>query len=214
MSRMKRWTMSVTSWVDGVLAQIENHEANVDAAIVRVRKSTARARVQLRRVERDQTKLKDNLAAEDEASSAWLRRVKATKDEDAALECLRRAKTAERRCARLRERLGEHERTHKEPQRRHRAGIELNDRLSELVERRNLMRTRQSRAEAMHGMATATTPIGDLEDLFERWETRVTEVEIASDAADYVDTFEAEFESAEQTAALLEELREMRLEEQ
>jgi phage shock protein A len=203
--------MSVTSWVDGVLAQIENHEANVDAAIVRVRKSTARARVQLRRVERDQTKLKDNLAAEDEASSAWLRRVKATKDEDAALECLRRAKTAERRCARLRERLGEHERTHKELS----DGIgQLNDRLSELVERRNLMRTRQSRAEAMHGMATATTPIGDLEDLFERWETRVTEVEIASDAADYVDTFEAEFESAEQTAALLEELREMRLEEQ
>lgn len=211
MNRMKRWTMSVTSWVDGVLAQIENHEANVDAAIVRVRKSTARARVQLRRVERDQTKLKDNLAAEDEASSAWLRRVKATKDEDAALECLRRAKTAERRCARLRERLGEHERTHKELS----DGIgQLNDRLSELVERRNLMRTRQSRAEAMHGMATATTPIGDLEDLFERWETRVTEVEIASDAADYVDTFEAEFESAEQTAALLEELREMRSEEQ
>ena len=211
MNRMKRWTMSVTSWVDGVLAQIENHEANVDAAIVRVRKSTARARVQLRRVERDQTKLKDNLAAEDEASSAWLRRVKATKDEDAALECLRRAKTDERRCARLRERLGEHERTHKELS----DGIgQLNDRLSELVERRNLMRTRQSRAEAMHGMATATTPIGDLEDLFERWETRVTEVEIASDTPDYVDTFEAEFESAEQTAALLEELREMRSEEQ
>jgi len=211
MNRMKRWTMSVTSWVDGVLAQIENHEANVDAAIVRVRKSTARARVQLRRVERDQTKLRDNLAAEDEARSAWLRRVKATKDEDAALECLRRAKIAERRGARLQERLGEHERTHQELN----DGIgQLNDRLSELVERRNLMRTRQSRAEAMHGMATATTPIGDLEDLFERWETRVTEVEIASDVGNYVDTFEIEFESAEQTAALLEELREMRSEEQ
>jgi hypothetical protein len=75
------------------------------------------------------------------------------------------------------------------------------------------MRTRQSRAEAMHGMATATTPIGDLEDLFERWETRVTEVEIAGDGGDFVDTFEAEFESAEQTAALREELREMRSEE-
>jgi phage shock protein A len=203
--------MSVTSWVDGVLAQIENHEANVDAAIVRVRKSTARARVQLRRVERDQTKLKDTLAAEDEARSAWLRRAKTTKDEDAALECLRRAKTAERRCARLRERLGEHERTHLELN----DGIgQLNGRLSELIERRNLMRTRQSRAEAMHGMATATTPIGDLEDLFERWETRVTEVEIASDAGDYIDTFEAEFESIEQTAALREELRELRSEQQ
>jgi hypothetical protein len=76
MNRVKRWTM--TSWVDGVLAQIENHEANVDAAIVSVRKSTARARVQLRRVERDQTTLRDTLAAEDEAMSAWLRRAETT----------------------------------------------------------------------------------------------------------------------------------------
>jgi phage shock protein A len=207
MNRVKRWTMTMTSWVDGVLAQIENHEANVDAAIVRARKSTARARVQLRRVERDQTTLSNTLAAEEEAMSAWLRRAKTTEGEDAALECLRQAKIAERQSTRLRARLTEHERTHKELS----DGIgQLDGRLRELLERRNLMRTRQSRAEAMHGMATATTPIGDLEDLFERWETRVTEVEIAGDVGDFVDTFEAEFESAEQTAALREELREIR----
>jgi phage shock protein A len=210
MNRVKRWTMTMTSWVDGVLAQIENHEANVDAAIVRVRKSTARARVQLRRVERDQTMLRDTLAAEDEAMSTWLRRAETTEDEDAALECLRRAKLSERHSAQLRSRLSEHERTRKELN----DGIgQLNDRLRELTERRNLMRTRQSRAEAMHGMATANTPIGDLEDLFERWETRVTEVEIAGDVSVFVDTFQAEFESAEQTAALREELREMRSED-
>ncbi|MBW2162738.1 MAG: hypothetical protein JRH14_22755 [Deltaproteobacteria bacterium] len=43
-----------------------------------MRKSTARARVQLRRVERDQTTLRDTLAAEDEAMSAWLRRAETT----------------------------------------------------------------------------------------------------------------------------------------
>jgi predicted transcriptional regulator len=52
MSRMQRWKMSVTGWVDGVLAQIENHEATVTAAISRVRQATARARVQLKRVGR------------------------------------------------------------------------------------------------------------------------------------------------------------------
>ena len=41
------------------------------------------------------------------------------------------------------------------------------------------MRTRQSRAEAMQGMATATTPIGDLEDLFERWELDASVVQAA-----------------------------------
>ena len=207
MNRVKRWTMTMTSWVDGVLAQIENHEANVDAAIVRVRKSTARARVQLRRVERDQSALKDSLATEEEATAAWLRRAKTTEGEDAALECLRRAKVAERHSAQLRARLSEHERTHKELN----DGItQLHDRLRELIERRNMMRTRQSRAEAIHGMATASTPIGDLEDAFERWETRVTEVEIAGDVGDFVDSFESDFESAEQTAALRQELREMR----
>ena len=50
MSRMQRWKMSVTGWVDGVLAQIENHEATVSSAIDRVRQSSARARVQLKRL--------------------------------------------------------------------------------------------------------------------------------------------------------------------
>ena len=62
MSRMRRWKMSVTSWVDGVLAQIENHEATVSSAISRVRQSAARARVQVKRVERDQRELRVALA--------------------------------------------------------------------------------------------------------------------------------------------------------
>lgn len=207
MNRVKRWTMTVTSWVDGVLAQVENHEANVDAAVVRVRRSIARARVQLRRVERDHATLEEALATEERAATAWRRRAMTNGDEEAALECLRRMKIAERRTAELRHRTAEHGRTRKELQ----EGIgQLNDRLRELVERRNTMRTRQSRAEAMHGMTMATSPIGDLEELFERWETRVEELEIAGDVTDHVDTFEAEFESAEQMEALREELREMR----
>ncbi|MGB5695166.1 MAG: hypothetical protein WBM46_05910 [Polyangiales bacterium] len=209
MNRVKRWTMTVTSWVDGVLAQVENHEANVDSAVARVRRSIARARVQLQRVTRDHTTLREALSDEEEAASAWRRRAMANVDEDAALECLRRAKIAERRSTQLRHRLAEHDRTQKEL---HQGIGQLTDRLRELVERRNTMRTRQSRAEAMHGMAVAATPIGDLDEVFERWESRVAEVEIAGGFADYVDTFEAELESAEEAAALREELREMRSE--
>lgn len=207
MNRVKRWTMSVTSWVDGVLAQVENHEANVDAAIVRVRKSVARARVQVRRVDRDHAALKDALATEEDATVAWSRRARTHEDEDAALECLRRAKFAERRSAQLRHRLAEHERTLKELN----DGIgQLGGRLRELIERRNIMRTRQSRAEAMHGMSNATIPIGDLNDVFDRWETRVAEIEIGGECDEYVDVFESELQSAEESAALREELRAIR----
>lgn len=209
MNRMKRWTMSVTSWVDGVLAQVENHEAAVSSAIGRVRQATARARVQLKRVERDQQAMRDTLLEEEKAIDAWRRRAKAADDETVALECLRRHKAAERRVLRLRQRLGEHERSHKELS----DGIRiLNGRLSELTERKNLMRTRQSRAQASHGMASTTGPIGDLEDVFERWEARVGEIEIASDCAEPVDLFEAEIEAVEDSASLRLELEELRAE--
>jgi len=209
MNRMKRWTMSVTSWVDGMLAQVENHEAAVSSAIGRVRQSTARARVQLKRVERDQQALRDTLLEEEEAIDAWRRRAKSAEEESVALECLRRHKAAERRVVRLRQRLDEHERCHKELS----DGIRvLNGRLCELTERKNLMRTRQSRAQAAHGMASTTGPIGDLEDVFERWETRVGEIEIASECVEPIDAFEAELEAVEESAKLRLELEELRAE--
>lgn len=207
MSRMKRWTMSVSSWVDGMLAQVENHEAAVSSAIGRVRQATARSRVQLKRVERDQQALRNALLEEEQAADAWRRRAKSAVDETIALECVRRHKAAERRVVRLRERLGEHERCHKELS----DGIRvLNGRLCELAERKSLMRTRQSRAEAAHGMASTTGPIGDLEDVFERWEARVGEIEIASERAEPIDAFEAELDAVDESAELrlaLEELR-------
>jgi phage shock protein A len=199
--------MSVTGWVDGVLAQIENHEATVTAAISRVRQATARARVQLKRVERDQQALRESLREEEAAVEAWRRRARLEDDEEKALECLRRHKGALRRVASLRHRLDEHERSHKELS----EGIRtLNAQLSELSERRNLMRTRQSHAEAAHGMVNANRPIGDLEDVFERWEARVGEIEIACESDTTIDTFEASFETAEQDADLRIELDELR----
>jgi len=210
MNRMKRWTMSVTSWVDGVLAQVENHEAAVSSAIGRVRQSTARARVQLKRVERDQQTLRETLLKDEEAMHAWRHRAKTSDDQLVALECLRRHKAAERRVLRLRQRLAEHERCHKELS----EGVRvLSARLSELTERKNLMRTRQSRAEAAHGMASTTGPIGDLEDVFERWESRVGEIEIASECAEPIDAFEAELEAAEESGELRLELAELRAED-
>ena len=207
MNRMKRWSMSVTSWVDGMLAQVENHEATVGAAITQVRKSTAEARVRLRRVERDRDRLRQTLQREEESVITWRERAKASSDEETALECLRRHKAAERRVSALKERRAEQERAHKAL----RDGIaKLNGRLGELNERRNVMRARQSRAEAVQGMSAATNPIGDLEDVFDRWDARVGEIEIAADVDDPIDTFEAELDSDEERRALSIELERLR----
>ncbi len=207
MQKVKRWALSVTGWVDHVLAQVENHEATVTAAIGRVRQSAARARVQLKRVERDQRALRDALVREEEAVEAWRRRAKAAAEEEKAIECLRRHNASKRRAAVLQHRLADHERAHKELS----EGVRvLNERLRELGERKNLMRTRQSRAEAVHGMASTSGPIVELEDVFERWEARVGEIEIASELADPVDAFEADIEAEEETEDLRAELEELR----
>ena len=199
----------MTSWVDGVLAQIENHEAAVNAAIGRVRQATARARVQLKRVERDQRSLRESLLREEQGAARWRARALDAPDEVTAIECLRRHKASERRAEVFRARLVEHERSHDELQ----EGIRvLNARLGELNERKNLMRTRQSRAEAAHGMAYAGEPIADLEELFDRWETRVGEIELASECAERIDAFESQFEKVEELAELRTELEAMRTE--
>lgn len=209
MSRIQRWKLSMTSWVDGVLSQIENHEAAVNAAIGRVRQATARARVQLKRVERDQRSLRERLVHEEQTAARWRTRAMDADGEEAAIECLRRHKASERRVEVLRARLFEHERSHEEL----REGIRaLNGRLAELNERKNVMCTRQSRAEAAHGMTHAGEPIADLEDLFDRWETRVGEIEIASECAEPIDVFESQFEKVEEIAELRMELEAMRIE--
>ncbi len=123
---------------------------------------------------------------------------------------MRRLKASERRLQQLRQRLAEHERSHKELSQ----GIRmLNARLGGLNERKNLMRTRQFRAEAAHGMASTTGPIGDLEEVFDRWETRVGEIEIASECAEPLDAFETELEAVDETADLRLELEALRAEE-
>ena len=61
-------------------------------------------------------------------------------------------------------------------------------------------------------MAGTAGPIGDLEDVFERWEARVGEIEIASECADPVDAFEAELDAADESATLRLELEELRAE--
>lgn len=207
MNRMKSWTMSMTSWVDGVLAQVENHEAAVSSAIARVRRSTAQARVQLRRVEKDEDALRDSLTKEEEAVLTWKRRAKTADHDEKAIECLRRHKASERRVIVLRRRLTEQERARKELGDGIRA---LNGRLGELKERKHVMNARQSRAEAAHGMTSATGPIGDLEDLFDRWDSRVGEMEIAVDCGDPIDGFESTIDSEEETASLQAELAELR----
>ncbi|MEE9254854.1 MAG: hypothetical protein V3U43_07960, partial [Pseudomonadales bacterium] len=175
--------------------------------------ATARAQVQLKRVREDGERLKQQCAEQREQSTRWRARARQTVgNETRAMECLRRAKTAERAVTEIERRATEHERTEQQLVADVRS---LDARLAKLKEQRNLMRTRQSRAEALgvvQGNAVQLTR--DIDEMFDRWEIRVTESEYAGGVnLATEDRFENEYLSEEEEAELRTELEELRRED-
>jgi phage shock protein A len=204
--RWKVMTQSFVAKIDGFIAQVENHEAQVTSALRELEQGVSRSKVQLVRVERDGVTIAQALAEEREALERWRERAKREEVEERALECLRRAKRSAARIGELDTQQGEHERVERQLRRDVQT---LERRLVELRQQRNTMRTRQSRAEALEIVQHSSDPNGtEIGAIFERWETRVTESEIAGGClATSGDALEAEFSSVEEEAALRVELR-------
>ena len=209
MKIIKRWTAGVTSRVDWMVSQVENQEALVNSALSDARQSTARAKVQLGRVHQDGQRLRQRVLKEEASATTWRDRAAQTSqtDEDKAIECLRRSKRCEQLIRQLRERLAEHERV--EQQLVKDVGV-MEEQLSALIEKRNLMLTRQSRAEAVKNIQGGVDSLStELDDIFDRWETRVTEQELVGSCSVQVDPLEESFASQEEESELREELRKL-----
>ncbi len=211
MGGLRRLASGLWSRVDWMVSQIENHDALVSSALHQVRGATARARVQLVRVRRDTEQLAARAAKAEADVSAWRERARseAEHDEERALECLRRARLCQHQAEALRRRHADHERAE---QRLAADVARALERVQELREQRNLLRTRQSRAEALDAIAAQNCTLRvDLEETLERWDARVTTLEIEGeiDADAASDGFEAAFVSAEERDDLRRELRQL-----
>ncbi|HEY6560390.1 MAG TPA: PspA/IM30 family protein [Polyangiaceae bacterium] len=206
MARFKRWTHGVVAGIDSLIVQVENHEALATSALNDLEHGVARSKVQLLRVERDGRALTQALCEEREAVVRWRDRARRDEDEARALECLRRYKRAEARAAELTHNHAEHQRIEQALKRDVQT---LERRLSELRQQRNTMRTRQSRAEAFAAVqGNAALESGELDSIFEHWETRVAESEVASGCLlASVDRFDEAFLDAEEAASLKLELQ-------
>jgi phage shock protein A len=212
MARIKRWTHGFVASIDSMIVQVENHEALASSALRDLEQGVARSKVQLLRVERDGRALAQSLSEEREAATRWRERAKREQDEARALECLRRHKRAEARVIELDGNQREHARIEQALKRDVQT---LERRLTDLRQQRNTMRTRQSRAEAFTAVQGGVdAESGEIGQIFERWETRVAESEVASGClVASVDSFDDEFLDAEEAAALKLELRELKEEE-
>lgn len=213
MTILGRWTSGIVSRIDAVVTRIENQEALVNAAIDEARRAAARARVQLGRVREDGNRLAEQHAAEAQGCERWKERALGCppEEEARAMECLRRSKVAGKRQQELKQRLNEHAKAQKQLS----AELErIEAQVAHLIEKRNRMRTRQSQAEAMAQVrGAAFSDPTCLSEVFERWETQVTEVELEAGLGpgrSQEDELEAEFSQEEQRRTLRSELEQLR----
>lgn len=201
-------TIGIRSRFDRMLTQIENHEAVAASALADQERALARAAAQLTRLTQSRERLCADLARARDEAGDWRRRAGHCSDDTRALECLRRwkhrtahATELDRRRETLDTLIARLERDVRGLEARH----------TELRERHRALRARESRAQAAELVAASTTRCSDVEDVFERWETQVTEQEyLVTPVVDPWGDLEVEFAREEERAELLVELQNLR----
>ena len=209
MSLIRRISTSITSSVDRAVSKVENHDAIINSALRDTQQAAARSRVRLARVRKDDHALKTRHGDLQLAASRWTNRARsiAGTDEDKALECLRRRKECELQVRNLQESIEKHD----ELEARISEQVKkIEARIGEVSQQRNMMRSRQSVAEAMRTINNIEgVSYGEIEDTFDRWEINLGETEILTGAIATTDPMDSAFLAEEDTAELRAELSEL-----
>jgi len=213
MSIFKRLSATLVSRIDQVVGEIENHDAVVQATLTDMRKKVAEAKVRLQQVQREKSRLEQQISEQQANSQRWRQRAVASakQDENKALECVSRARYCEQNASRLQQAMAHY----------HQAADKLShdihiaeQRLAEVKQKATLMRARQSSNNALLSTSDSmpdTTQF--LDDTFDRWEINITQTEMSIDTGEPVDGIEHEFLHAEQQQVLREELAALLAEE-
>ncbi len=212
-SLLSRISTTFVAGVDKTVAQIENHDALVDASLKQTRRAAAKARARLARLERDHQSLQQRIQKNQANVKQWTKRAKElyAKDRDRALQCLQRRNELLASLELDEQALQKHQQV--EQQLRDNVKT-IESRIEEVSRHRNQMRTRESAAQAQSiinelDRVGAIAPSSDLENVFERWDERITEHEIVAGTSPLdsgVDSLEAQFIKEEARAQLEQDL--------
>lgn len=209
MSILKRLSATMFSRVDQVVSEIENHDAIIETAVRDNQQALAKAKVRFNRLKADGRRLRHRLDELQASEAQWTRRArdKAGQDEQTALQCLHKRRECRRQIANAENALGEHR---KAENRLARELEIMEERVKQISQQRNLMRSRQTAAEAMRTFKAIEDCCHiNIDDTFEKWEVKVTEAELACGDFGTTDSLEQQFVEEEELADLREELNEL-----
>lgn len=206
MGIIRRISATLSSSVDRAVSRVENHDAIVEAALRETQQAAARARVRLARVRKDGASLKTRRSALAQAGERWTERAKtvAATDEAKALECLRRKRECEAQMRTVTEAITRHEELEAKVSEQVKT---IEQRIGEVTQQRNLMRSRQSVSEALSAIHSVDgVSHGDIEETFDRWEAHLGETELRVGLIEGGDLLEKTFAAEEDDAELRAEL--------
>lgn len=186
------------------IEQIENHEAVADGLIREVERSAAKAKVQLGRVRGDGERLARRMAELEAAKQQWTARALRCGEADRprALECMSRLERADTDAKACEQQLTEQRKLAGQLG-RDLASIEEN--LAALRRKRNALASREARAETLRILHEGDLGVlSEIDGLFARWETKVTQYELGSsgDALAVDDELASTFSKEEERARL------------
>ncbi len=203
MSIIKRWTTSIAWSFDQLMNHVENHEALVSGAIREMQEFGAKARVQLKRVQRDSRTMQQRVKELEEVQALWAERALRVmnSDNEKALDCLRRRRRAAAECAALKEQLREHLQVEEQLV----ADLAvIKERIEELKRKKNELCAREYRTQAAQaGQLTDLGLVREIDEIFNRWEMKVG---VCESFVEPPDTLEDSFVAEEERQMLEAEL--------
>ena len=217
MSLIKRIAATVYAQVDQTVSQIENHDAVIQSAIKQIQRAASRTKVRLSRVKADGERLRRQLAELTTEQAHWAERAKrvAGNDRETALQCLSKRQTCRQQIGQLEIALQQHDELSQKLASEY---DRVESHLRQIKDQRNLMRTRESAADAVRMLSALDCTGGiDIEDTLERWEIRITEAEMQTGQFDEPvkqDALDRRFLDEEQRDALDAELQQLMKEDE
>lgn len=207
MNIFSRITATISGTVDKAVSKVENHDAVVEVALKDTRSAIAKANIRLNRIHKDGNSMRQKLSELQEMIQKWEHRAKsiAKEDEQKALQCVQRRNVCVSQANQIKDSLKQHEQL-EEKIGQSVQNMEL--RLIELTQQRNMLRTRHSTADALRVISQIedNSSFG-VEDTFDRWEMLIAETEYASGTYNnYGDSLDYSFSKSEESEDLKADL--------
>ncbi len=181
MNFLKRIVVTMGASADAFAQKLENQEAVAEGIIAEVEEAVIRVKSELIKTRSEIKRLEERRNSEASDKERWIERARksAEGEREKALSCARMVKSCGERVAELEREVSESRAVERELL----ANLtEGEKRLGELRRKKRVLASRQSRAEATAASRDASgSLLGDADDLFSRWEAKVTRTEGISD---------------------------------